>query len=91
MAKITVVIEQGDVKAVHGIPVDVYVEIRNYDPYCPKMKAEESVGSSSGALRNNLRIITLSVVGQRQPYCGIRRDSVLELALGIDRVLRPCP
>jgi hypothetical protein len=31
MAKITVFIEEGTVKAVEGIPVDVYIEVRNYD------------------------------------------------------------
>ena len=31
MSKITVVIEQGQVKAINDIPVGVYVEVRNYD------------------------------------------------------------
>lgn len=31
MAKITVLIEEGRVKAVDGIPVDMYVEVRNYE------------------------------------------------------------
>jgi hypothetical protein len=31
VAKITVLIEEGRVKEVDGIPVDMYVEVRNYD------------------------------------------------------------
>ena len=31
MAKITVRIEEGKVTAVDGVPMDVYVEARNYD------------------------------------------------------------
>ena len=31
MAKITVRIEGGEVKAVDGVPVDMYIEVRNYD------------------------------------------------------------
>ena len=31
MAKISVLIEEGQVKAVEGIPIDLYVEVRNYD------------------------------------------------------------
>ena len=31
MAKISVLIEQGKVKTVEGIPIDMYVEVRNYD------------------------------------------------------------
>jgi hypothetical protein len=31
MAKITVTIEKGKVKDVDGIPVDMYLEVRNYD------------------------------------------------------------
>ena len=31
MAKITVVIEEGKVKAVEGIPTDMFLEVRNYD------------------------------------------------------------
>jgi hypothetical protein len=31
MAKISVLIEQGKVTTVEGIPIDTYVEVRNYD------------------------------------------------------------
>jgi hypothetical protein len=31
MAKITVLIEEGKVKAIEGIPVDMHVEVRNYN------------------------------------------------------------
>jgi hypothetical protein len=31
MAKITVLIEEGKVTMVEGIPVDMYIEVRNYD------------------------------------------------------------
>lgn len=31
MAKITVRIEGGEVKAVDGVPTDMYIEVRNYD------------------------------------------------------------
>jgi hypothetical protein len=31
VAKITVRIEGGEVKAVDGVPVDMYIEVRNYD------------------------------------------------------------
>jgi hypothetical protein len=31
MAKITVLIEERRVKEVDGVPVDMYVEVRNYD------------------------------------------------------------
>lgn len=31
VAKITVLIEDGKVKEVDGIPVDTYIEVRNYD------------------------------------------------------------
>jgi len=31
MAKITVRIEEGEVKAVDGLPIDMYIEVRNYD------------------------------------------------------------
>jgi hypothetical protein len=31
MAKISVLIEQGKVKTVEGIPIDMYVDVRNYD------------------------------------------------------------
>ena len=31
MAKIIVLLEDGTVKAVEGVPADMYVEVRNYD------------------------------------------------------------
>lgn len=31
MAKITALIGEGKIKAIDGIPIDMYIEVRNYD------------------------------------------------------------